>query len=92
MRGSIPVYWRQETSATNPKPPIIIQRQDPTYKMTTLHFQDLFSRYATPIICLGKYFKRRERASRNGSTVADISIPPPSFKPVSLYLSRSPPF
>ena len=52
MRGSIPVYWRQETSATNPKPPIIIQRQDPTYKMTTLHFQDLFSRYATPIICL----------------------------------------
>ena len=26
----------------------------------------------------------RERASRNGSTVVDISVPPPSFKPVSL--------
>ena len=38
----------------------------------------------------GKYSKRRERASRNGSTVVDISIPPPSFKPVSLFLSRSP--
>ena len=31
----------------------------------------------------GKYFKRRERASRNGSTVVDISMTPPSFKPVS---------
>ena len=40
----------------------------------------------------GKYFKRRERASRNGSTVVDISIPPSSFKPVSLSLSRSPLF
>ena len=37
---------------------------------------------------LGKYSKRRERASRNGSTVVDISIPPPSFKPVSLSLLR----
>ena len=32
----------------------------------------------------GEYSKRRERASRNGSTVVKISIPPPSFKPVSL--------
>jgi hypothetical protein len=37
----------------------------------------------------GEYFKRRERASRNGSTVVDISIPPPSYKPVSLSFSRS---
>ena len=37
----------------------------------------------------GKYFKRMERASRNGSTVVDIFIPPPSFKPVSLSLPRS---
>ena len=40
----------------------------------------------------GKYSKRRERASRNGSTVVDISIHPPSFKPVSWFLSRSPLF
>jgi len=37
-----------------------------------------------------KYFKRRKHASRNGSTVVSIFIPPPSFKPVSLYFSRSP--
>ena len=34
-----------------------------------------------------KYFKRRKHASRNGSTVVSIFIPPPSFKPVSLSLS-----
>ena len=36
----------------------------------------------------GKYSS--EGAAREWSTVVDISIPPPSFKPVSLYLSRSP--
>ena len=38
----------------------------------------------------GKYFMRRERASRNGSTVVDISNPPPSFKLVPLSSPRSP--
>ena len=36
----------------------------------------------------GKYSS--EGAAREWSTVVDISIPPPSFKPVSLSLSRSP--
>ena len=31
-----------------------------------------------------------EGAAREWSNVVDISIPPPSFKPVSLPLSRSP--
>ena len=43
----------------------------------------------SPSMNSGKYSKRRERASRNGSTVVDISIPPPSFKPIALFLSRS---
>ena len=37
----------------------------------------------------GKYFKRMERASRNGSTVVLISMTPLSFKPVSLFVLRS---
>ena len=37
----------------------------------------------------GKYSKRREHASRNGSTVVDIFIPPPSFKHVPLISPRS---
>ena len=39
----------------------------------------------------GKY-KAKERASHNGSTVVGLSIPPPSFKLVSLSLSCSPLF
>ena len=42
------------------------------------------------VISNGKYSKRRERASRNGSTVVDISIHPPFFKLVSVSFSRSP--
>ena len=38
----------------------------------------------------GKYFKRRSVHRVMESTVVDISIPPPSFKPVALYFSRSP--
>ena len=40
------------------------------------------------IVITGKYLS--EGAAREWSTVVDISIPPPSFKPVSLSLSRSP--
>jgi len=34
----------------------------------------------------------KERASRNGSTVVDISMTPPTFQPVSVSVSRSPLF
>ena len=37
-------------------------------------------------------YSEGERASRNESTVVEISIPPPSFKHVSLFLLRSPLF
>ena len=41
----------------------------------------------------GKYFKRKRACiAYMGSTVVDISIPSPFFKPVSLSLSRSPLF
>ena len=36
----------------------------------------------------GKYSKRRERARVYGSTVVDIFIPPSSFQPISLAVSR----
>ena len=44
--------------------------------------------HAWHLIDAGKYSS--ERAAREWSTVVDISITPPSFKPVSLSLSRSP--
>ena len=45
------------------------------------------------VVLAGKYFKaKRACIAYMASTVVDISIPPPSFKPVSLSLSRSPLF
>ncbi|EOY17293.1 Phosphoinositide phosphatase family protein isoform 1 [Theobroma cacao] len=52
MRGSIPLFWSQEASRFSPKPDIILQRYDPTYQATKLHFEDLANRYGNPIIVL----------------------------------------
>ncbi|XP_050894209.1 phosphatidylinositol-3-phosphatase SAC1 isoform X2 [Lathyrus oleraceus] len=52
MRGSIPLFWSQEASRFSPKPDIILQRYDPTYQATKLHFEDLEKRYGNPIIVL----------------------------------------
>ncbi|XP_039122953.1 phosphatidylinositol-3-phosphatase SAC1-like isoform X1 [Dioscorea cayenensis subsp. rotundata] len=52
MRGSIPLFWSQEASRLSPKPDIILQRYDPTYQATKLHFEDLAKRYGNPIIVL----------------------------------------
>ena len=63
MRGSIPTYWKQETSVTMPKPPILINRIDPTYLATQVHFSDLLQRYGAPVIVLDlvKHQERRPR-------------------------------
>lgn len=62
-RGSIPVFWSQETSATLPKPPIVLNRVDPKYAATQKHFADLFSRYGSPIVALNliKQSEKKER-------------------------------
>lgn len=63
MRGSIPLFWSQEASRFSPKPDIILQRYDPTYEATKLHFDDLSSRYGSPIIVLNliKTVEKRPR-------------------------------
>ena len=63
VRGSIPIFWTQESSVTMPKPPIELNRVDPTYRATRLHFQDLFKRYSSPILVLDlvKQSEKRER-------------------------------
>jgi hypothetical protein len=63
VRGSIPTYWTQETSVTMPKPPIVLNRIDPTYAATQLHFADLMKRYSSPILVLDltKHKEKRER-------------------------------
>lgn len=63
VRGSIPLFWSQEASRFSPKPDIILQRYDPTYQATKLHFEDLSKRYGNPIIVLNliKTVEKRPR-------------------------------
>ena len=63
MRGSIPTFWTQESSVTMPKPPIVLNRVDPTYHATQAHFADLLGRYGSPIVVvdLVKQSEKRER-------------------------------
>nr|CAB3469861.1 unnamed protein product [Digitaria exilis] len=51
-RGSIPLFWSQETSKLNLKPDIILHEKDKNYEATRLHFENLRKRYGNPIIIL----------------------------------------
>ncbi|CAH1448864.1 unnamed protein product [Lactuca virosa] len=64
-RGSIPLFWSQETSRLNIKPDIMLSRRDQNYEATRLHFQNLVRRYGNPIIILNliKTNERRPRES-----------------------------
>lgn len=52
-----------------PKPPIELNRVDPTYTATQLHFADLLKRYSAPILVLDlvKQSEKREREVRVGN-------------------------
>ncbi|KAL3913772.1 MAG: hypothetical protein SGILL_006361, partial [Bacillariaceae sp.] len=69
VRGSIPTFWTQESSVTMPKPPIELNRVDPSYTATQLHFEDLMRRYGSPIVVLDlvKQSEKREREVRVGN-------------------------
>ncbi|XP_076901211.1 phosphoinositide phosphatase SAC2-like isoform X1 [Bidens hawaiensis] len=62
-RGSIPLFWSQETSRLNMKPDIVLSKKDHTYEATRLHFQNLYKRYGNPIIILN-LVKTKEKKPR----------------------------
>jgi hypothetical protein len=62
-RGSIPLFWSQETSRLNIKPDIILSPKDPNFEATRLHFENLGRRYGNPIIILN-LIKTREKRPR----------------------------
>ncbi|KAL9242216.1 hypothetical protein vseg_016237 [Gypsophila vaccaria] len=62
-RGSIPLFWSQETSRLNIKPNIIVSKKDLNYQATRLHFDNLALRYGNPIIILN-LIKTTERKPR----------------------------
>ncbi|XP_013635422.1 PREDICTED: phosphoinositide phosphatase SAC2-like isoform X1 [Brassica oleracea var. oleracea] len=62
-RGSIPLFWSQETSRLNIKPDITLSAKDPNFEATRLHFENLARRYGNPIIVLN-LIKTREKRPR----------------------------
>ncbi|KAI0340121.1 hypothetical protein BDW22DRAFT_1379536 [Trametopsis cervina] len=71
-RGSIPIYWTQETASMVPKPPIEIPVMDPFYTAASKHFDDLFARYGTPITILN-LIKRREPQPRESKLLEEYT-------------------
>ncbi|BDA44397.1 probable phosphoinositide phosphatase SAC1 at N-terminal half [Coccomyxa sp. Obi] len=75
IRGSIPLYWVQDTTSVspiNPKPAIQLQQYDPHYSATRLHFQDLAARYGKPIIVLN-LVKSAEKRPRESILQAELA-------------------
>ncbi|CAA7041761.1 unnamed protein product [Microthlaspi erraticum] len=62
-RGSIPLFWSQETSRFNIKPDIVLSKKEPNYEATRLHFDNLVERYGNPIIILN-LIKTKEKRPR----------------------------
>uniref|UniRef100_A0A1D1YNZ3 Polyphosphoinositide phosphatase n=1 Tax=Anthurium amnicola TaxID=1678845 RepID=A0A1D1YNZ3_9ARAE len=71
-RGSIPLFWSQETSRLNLKPDIILHRRDQTYEATRLHFENLIKRYGNPVIILN-LIKTREKRPRESILRAEFA-------------------
>lgn len=62
-RGSIPIYWTQDSTNMSPRPPIEISVVDPYYSSAALHFDDMLRRYGHPIIVLN-LIKSKEKQPR----------------------------
>ncbi|KDN48439.1 hypothetical protein K437DRAFT_290418 [Tilletiaria anomala UBC 951] len=62
-RGSIPIYWTQDSTNMSPRPPIEISVVDPYYSAAALHFDDMFRRYGAPVIILN-LIKSKEKQPR----------------------------
>uniref|UniRef100_A0A5B6ZY46 Putative phosphoinositide phosphatase SAC3 n=1 Tax=Davidia involucrata TaxID=16924 RepID=A0A5B6ZY46_DAVIN len=71
-RGSIPLFWSQETSRLNIKPDIILSKKDQNYEATRLHFENLAKRYGNPIIILN-LIKTHEKKPRESILRAEFA-------------------
>ncbi|CAL0302218.1 unnamed protein product [Lupinus luteus] len=63
IRGSIPLFWSQETSPLNIRPDILLSKKDQDFEATRLHFENLAKRYGNPIIILN-LIKTHEKKPR----------------------------
>lgn len=71
-RGSIPLYWTQDSTGVSPKPDIELNLIDPFYSAAALHFDNLFERYGAPIYVLN-LVKSRERTPRESKLLKEYT-------------------
>ncbi|KAJ9206727.1 hypothetical protein DTO164E3_968 [Paecilomyces variotii] len=71
-RGSIPLYWTQESTGVTPKPDIELNLVDPFYSAAALHFNDLFMRYGAPVYVLN-LIKAKERTPRESKLLKEYT-------------------
>ena len=71
-RGSIPLYWSQDTSGVQPKPDIHLNVIDPFFTAAAMHFDNLFERYGAPIFILD-LVKARERTPRESKLLKEYT-------------------
>ncbi|XP_019423515.1 PREDICTED: phosphoinositide phosphatase SAC2-like isoform X2 [Lupinus angustifolius] len=71
IRGSIPLFWSQETSRLNIRPDIMLSKEDHSFEATRLHFENLAKRYGNPIIILN-LIKTREKKPRESILRAEF--------------------
>lgn len=71
-RGSIPLYWTQDSTGVSPKPDIELNLVDPFYSAAALHFNNLFERYGAPIYVLN-LIKSRERVPRESKLLVEFT-------------------
>ncbi|KAI3386571.1 hypothetical protein SNEBB_009487 [Seison nebaliae] len=78
IRGSVPLYWSQQQSMI-PKPPIIIDYEDPYCSLPIKHFTQLIRRHSSPIVIVNlmkKNYKKNSVSSSSSITGVNVSIPP----------------
>ncbi|GMM33692.1 phosphatidylinositol-3,5-bisphosphate 5-phosphatase [Saccharomycopsis crataegensis] len=62
-RGSIPLFWTQDSNIKIAKPPISMTLNDPFYSVSALHFEKLFKRYGSKLFILN-LIKQKEKTPR----------------------------
>lgn len=60
IRGSLPDRWSQDSTKIVPKPTIVQDFIDPYHEATAKHFNDLLTRYGTPLVVLN-LIKQKEK-------------------------------
>ncbi|GAA5887685.1 hypothetical protein JCM5296_004458 [Sporobolomyces johnsonii] len=64
VRGSIPLFWVQDTSNSAIKPPIEVTIRDPYYAAAARHFDDLFEAHGGKVVVLNLIKHKEMRESR----------------------------